>query len=90
MFVEDLPIEMHADIGLHVLGAVVENLVRVQTLGHRPRADDVIHDAFAEGLRHLVQLHEFPHVVQHVVILGGGGRHLLDDGGDVTEDRGVQ
>lgn len=90
MFVEDLPIEVHANVSLHILGAVVKNLVRVQTFGHRPRADNVIHDALAESFRHFVQLHEFPYVVQHIVILGGGGRHLLDDRGDVTEDRGVQ
>ena len=38
----------------------------------------------------LVQLHELPDAVEHVVVLGGGARHLLDDGGHVAEDRGVQ
>lgn len=90
MFVEDLPVEVDADVGLHVFGAVIENFVRIQTLGHCPGADDVIHNALAEGLRHLVELHELPHIVEHIVILGGGGGHLLDDRGDVTEDRSVQ
>ena len=65
-------------------------LIRVNALGHGPRADHVVHDPLRERLGHLVQLHELPDVVQHVVVLGGGGRHLLDDGGHVPEDGGVQ
>ena len=37
-----------------------------------------------------MQLHELADVVEHVVVLGRGGRHLLDDGGHVAEDGGVQ
>lgn len=66
------------------------NLVGVEPLGHGPGGDDVVHDALAQRLGHLVQLHELAHVVEHVVVLGGGRRHLLDDGGHVPEDRGVQ
>lgn len=90
MFVEDLPVQVHADVRLHVFRAVVEHFVGVQALGHRPGAHDVVHHPLAQSLRHLVQLHELPHVVQHVVVLGGGGCHLLDDRGYVTEDRGVE
>lgn len=90
MFVEDLSVKMYANVGLHVFGAVVENFVRIQALGHRPCADNIIHDALAKSFRHFMELHKFPHVVQHIVILGGSGRHLLDDCGDMTEDRGVQ
>lgn len=89
MLVEDLPIEVHANVGFHVFRTVIEDLVGVEALGHRPRTDNVIHDSFAQCLRHLVQLHEFAHVVQHVVVLGGGRRHLLDDRCHVTEYRGV-
>lgn len=37
-----------------------------------------------------MQLHELAHVVQHIVVLGGGRCHLLDDGGNVTENGRVQ
>jgi len=37
-----------------------------------------------------VQLHELAHIVQHIVVLGRSRRHLLDDGGNVTKDRGIQ
>lgn len=90
MFIENFSIEMDADVGLHIFRAVVENFVRVQTLRHRPRADNIIHDALAESFRHFVELHKFSHVVQHVVILSSGRCHLLDDCGDMTEDCGVQ
>lgn len=90
VFIKHLSIKMHADVSLHILRAVVENLIGVQTLRHRPRADDIIHNALAEGLRYLVEFHKLSHVIQHIVILGGGGCHLLDDCGDVTKDRGVQ
>lgn len=66
------------------------HLFRVQALGHRPRADHVVHDALAECLGHLVQLHELAHIVQHIVVLGRRRRHLLNNGGDVAEDRRVQ
>ena len=89
MLVEDLAIEVDTDVGLHVLGTIVEDLVCVETLCHRPRADNVVHDALAEGFRHLVQLHELPDVVQHVVVLCRGRRHLLDDRRHVTEYRCV-
>lgn len=90
MFIEDFTVKMHTNVGLHVFGAVVENFLCIQALGHRPRADDIIHNAFAKSFRHFMELHKLPYVVQHIVILGGSGRHLLDDCGDMTEDRGVQ
>ena len=39
---------------------------------------------------HLVKLHELPDAVEHVVVLGRGAGHLLDDGGHVSEDGGVE
>lgn len=68
----------------------VHYLFGVQAFGHGPRGDHIIHDAFAERLRHLVQLHEFAHIIQHVVVLRRRGGHLLDDGRHVTEYRRVQ
>lgn len=123
MFVEHFSVQMHANVGLHVLRTVREHLkaetrtrempffsqrcsfwkrrrrflfvhlyhlIRVKPLRHRPRRHHVVHDTLAEGFRHLVQLHEFPHIVQHVVVLGGGRCHLLDDGCHMTENGGVQ
>jgi len=65
-------------------------LLGVQTLGHGPGGDDIVHYSLTESLRHLVQLHELANVVQHVVVLGRGRGHLLDDGGHVAKDRGIQ
>ena len=39
---------------------------------------------------HLVEHHELPDVVEHVVVLGGGEGHVVDDGGDVAEDGGIE
>ena len=39
---------------------------------------------------HLVEHHELPDVVEHVVVLGGGKGHVVDDGGDVAKDGGVE
>jgi len=89
MFIENFPVKMYTNVGLHVFGAVVENFLRIQAFGHRPRANDVIHDALAKSFRYFVELHKFPHIVQHIVILGGSGRHLLNDCSNMTEDRGV-
>lgn len=90
MLVEDLSIEMHANVRLHVLWAVIEDLVGVEALGHGPCAHHVVHHPLAERLRYLVEFHEFAHVVKHVVILGSGRRHLLDYRRYVSENRGVQ
>lgn len=51
-------------------GSGIRYLIGVQSLGHGPGGDDVVHDALAQRLGHLVQFHEFAHVVQHVVVLG--------------------
>ena len=37
-----------------------------------------------------MKLHELPDAVQHVVVLGRGAGHLLDDGRHVTEDGGIK
>ena len=55
-----------------------------------PRGDDVVHDPFAERLGHVVQLHELPDAVEHVVVAARRAVHLLEDRRHVTEDGGVQ
>ena len=80
-------------------------LLLVYPLGHRPGRHHVVHHSLGQCLRHLeqilaqwtrwkpshlVKLHELPDAVEHVVVLGGGARHLLDDGGHVSEDGGVE
>lgn len=62
----------------------------IQSFGHGPGGDDVIHDPFGQGARYFVQLHELAHVVEHLVVLGRRRCHLLDDGRHVTEDRCVE
>ena len=39
---------------------------------------------------HLVKFHELPDTVEHIVILGRGACHLLDDGRHVTKDSGIK
>ena len=62
----------------------------VESFGHGPGGDDVVHDPLRQGARHLVEFHEFADVVEHLVVFGRRRRHLLDDGRHVTEDRCVQ
>ena len=37
-----------------------------------------------------MEFHKLAYTVEHVVVLGGSTGHLLDDGGHVTKDGGVQ
>ena len=39
---------------------------------------------------HLIEHHELPDIVEHVMVLGGGKGHVVDDGGHVAEDGGVE
>ena len=39
---------------------------------------------------HLIEHHELPDIVEHVMVLGGGKGHVVNDGGHVAEDGGVQ
>ena len=43
-----------------------------------------------DEFNHLVEDHELPDVVEHVVVLGGGEGHVVDDGGHVAKDGGVE
>lgn len=62
----------------------------INAFGDGPGGDDVVHDSLAERLGDVVQLHELAHAVEHVVVAGEAGVELLEDGGDVAEDEGVQ
>ena len=39
---------------------------------------------------YLMQFHELSDAVEHIVVLGGGARHLLDDRGHMPKYRRVQ
>ena len=90
MLVEYFTIKMNANISLHVFRAIIQDLVGIKSFGHCPSTNYVIHNPFAECLRYLMQLHEFPDVVEHVVVLGCCRRHLLDYRRDVTENCSVE
>ena len=62
MRLTDLAIEVHADVGAHVLGADLQDAVLVDAARVRPLRDDVVDDALAQVLRHRVLQHR-----------GGGG-----------------
>ena len=66
------------------------HLLRVDAFGHGPGGDDVVHHALAQPLGNLVELQEVPHVVEHLVVAVGVGVHLLEDGGHVSKDGGVE
>ena len=66
------------------------HLLRVDAFGHGPGGDDVVHHPLAQPLGDLVELQEVADVVEHLVVAVGVGVHLLEDGGDVTEDGGVK
>lgn len=90
MFVEDFTVEMYADISLHVLGTIIQHLVGVEALRHGPSTHDVVHHPLAECFRYLVEFHELPDVIQHVVVFRSRRCHLLDDRRNVTKDCGVK
>ena len=65
-------------------------LISIYASGHGPSGDYVIHDSFTEALGHLVEFKEVTDTVEHLVIAVGVGVHLLEDGGDVTKNSGIQ
>lgn len=65
-------------------------LFSIYAPGHGPGGGDVIHDPLAQPLGHLVEFEEVTDAVQHLVVAVGVGVHLLEDGGHVTEDGGIQ
>ncbi len=79
MFVEDFSIEVNADVGLHVLWAVVENPRSVYALGDCPCGDYIVHDTLLELFGHVVEFEEFAHIVVELVVSGCAGHHLRKD-----------
>lgn len=65
-------------------------LISVNSSGHGPCGDDVVHDPLTEALGNLVELQEVSHTVQHLVVAVGVGIHLLEDGGYITKDGGIE
>ena len=86
----DQPVEMNTNICPHVLGTDAEHLVRLHPLGVGPLGDHVVHDPLSEVAGDLVEDHELLHTVQHLVILGRGEGHIVDDCRHVTKDGGVE
>ena len=75
---------MNTNVCSHVLGTDAENLVRLHPLGVGPLGHHVVHHPLRQVLGHLVEDHELPHPVQHLVVLGRGQGHVVDDGGDMA------
>lgn len=65
-------------------------LISVNSSGHGPCGDDIVHDPLTEALGNLVELQEVSHAVQHLVVAVGVGIHLLEDGGYITKDGGIE
>lgn len=66
------------------------HLLGVDAPWHGPGGGDVVHHPFTQAFRHLVQFEEVSHAVEHLMVTVGVGVHLLEDGGHVTEDGGVE
>lgn len=73
---------------LTVLGAMY--LVSVDSPGHGPSGDNVVHYSLTKPLRDLVELQEISHTVQHLMVAISVSVHLLEDSGHVPKDGGVQ
>ena len=84
------PVEVNTNVRPHVLRADTEHFLRLHSLGVGPLGDHVVQHSLHQVPGHLVEDHELPHAVQHLVVLGGGEGHVVDDGRDVTEDGGVE
>ena len=65
-------------------------LVGVDSSGHGPGGDDVVHDPLAEALWDLVEFEEVSDAVEGLVVAVCVCVHLLEDGGHVTKDGGVK
>ena len=85
-----LPVEVNTDVSSHVLRTNTEHFLRLHSLRVGPLGDDVVQHSLHQVPGHLVENHELPHAVQHLVVLGGGECHVVYDGRHVPEDGGVQ
>lgn len=65
-------------------------LVSVDSSGHGPSGDNVVHDSLTKPLRDLVELQKISHTVQHLMVAVSVSIHLLEDSGHVSKDGGIQ
>ncbi len=65
-------------------------LVSVNASGHGPGGHNIVHHTLTQAFWDLVEFEEVPYAVKHLMVAVGVGVHLLEDGGDVTKDGGVQ
>lgn len=66
------------------------HLVCVDASRHGPGGHDVVHHPLTQAFGDLVELEEVSYAVDHLMVPVGVGIHLLEDGGDVPKDGGVQ
>lgn len=71
-------------------GVLGPHLLRVDAFSHGPRGHDVVHHPLAQTFGDLVKFQEVPDIVEHLVVTVGVGVHLLEDGGHVSKDGGVE
>ena len=81
---------MNTDVRPHILRTNTEHFIRLHSLGVGPLGHHVVQHSLHQVPRDLVQDHELPHPVQHLVVLGSGQGHVVDDGRHVAEDGGVE
>ena len=84
------PVEMNTNVGPHVLGTDAQHLVRLHALGVGPLGDHVVQDPLSQVAGNLIENHELPHPVQHLVVLGRGESHVVDDCCHVTKDGSIK
>lgn len=66
------------------------HLLSVYAFSHGPRGDDVVHHPLTQTFGNLVKFQEVSHVVQHLMVAVGIGIHLLEDGGHISKDGGIE
>ena len=81
---------MNTDVRPHILRTNTEHFVRLHSLGVGPLGHHIVQHSLHQVPGDLVQDHELPHPVQHLVVLGRGQGHVVDDGRHVAEDGGVE
>lgn len=65
-------------------------LICIYASRHGPGGHYVVHHSLTKAFGDLVELQEVSHAVEHLVVAVGVGVHLLEDGGHITKDGGVE
>lgn len=65
-------------------------LLSIQAFSDGPRWHHIIPHTLIKVLRHVMESHEFPYIVQHLMVLPSSWIHLLKNCGHVAEDCSVQ